>query len=215
MANTGIFISGSGTEVGKTFIACQLIKLLKPKRTVRVRKPIESACDNINGELLAKDAMLLSEACGNNEPLSVVCPFRFEACVSAEKASEDDGVNLTLSDLKNACAPPTDDDFMLIEGAGGWYSPIAQQALNSDLAALLKLPVVLVVKDELGAVNQALLCIDALKKQNLQIAAIVLNQIIPNNLANAKAIRNYTDVHIVVFSMDNQAEFCKQMLLLI
>lgn len=200
MKKSGIFISGSGTEVGKTFIAVKLIELLAKQQTVKARKPIESGCQSVNGTLIAKDAQLLAAAAGNYEPIEVVCPFRFKAHTSAEKASADEGVHLTLIDLVKPCLPPNADDFMVIEGAGGWYSPIAKQVLNSDLAAALKLPLVLVVKDELGAINQALLCIFAAQSQNLPIAMLVLNQIKANNLANEEALNAYTDVPVVVFS---------------
>jgi dethiobiotin synthetase len=76
--------------------------------------------------------------------------------VSGEKASAEQGIVVELQDLVDAVQPINDDDFVVIEGAGGLYSPIAQQALNSDFALAIKLPVVIVVKDELGAIGLAL-----------------------------------------------------------
>lgn len=201
----GLFISGSGTDVGKTFVATYIIKALSEKHTVVARKPIESDCVKTSDGLVPKDAVLLNGVCANPEPIDTVCQFKFEACVSGEKASTGQGVS--LQDLIQAAQPASNDDFVVIEGSGGFYSPIAQQTLNSDFASALGLPVVIVVKDELGAINQALLSIDAANKHKLNIALLVLNQITPNGLGNAEALKAYTGVEVVVFNRDRIDDF--------
>jgi len=203
----GLFISGSGTNVGKTFIAQHLIRLLANTRKVSVRKPVESDCENQNGRLIPKDALLLSKACNINESIDKVCRYKFEACSSAQMASQTLGLKLTLDDLVDACMA---DEFVVVEGAGGLLSPIATQALNSDLIQALDMPVVLVVKDELGAVNQALLSINAAQRCGLNISMLVLNQVQPNLLNNAQAIAQYTDIGINVFNQDDLAAFESQ-----
>lgn len=208
----GLFISGSGTNVGKTFVASHLIQALNEKYTVVARKPIESDCGK---DLVPKDAILLNDACANPGPIDVVCPFKFEACVSGEKASAEQGVSVNLQDLLQAVQPTNDDDFMVIEGAGGFYSPIAEQVLNSDFVMALGLPMVIVVKDELGAINQALLTIAAVKKHNLVIAMLVLNQVTSNNLNNAQALKAYTEVEVVVFNKSKLNDFNTKVIALI
>ncbi len=210
----GLFVSGSSTDVGKTFVASYIIQALNAKYRVVARKPIESDCTKTGSGLTAKDAILLNGACAKPEPIDTVCRFKFEACVSGEKASTDKGLSIVLEDLVAAVQPSRNDDFVVIEGAGGLYSPIAQQALNSDLAVAVNLPLVIVVKDELGAVNQALLSIAAAKKHKLKIAMLVLNQMVVNNLDNDKALRNYTDIDVVVFNKDNINDFNAKVLAL-
>ena len=95
------------------------------------------------------------------------------------------------------------DSFVLVEGAGGIYSPIAERSLNSDLAVCLQLPVIIVVRDELGAVSQGLLAIEAAKKNNLKIVCLVLNEIKPNTLSNKESLTAYTDVPILPFAKGN------------
>jgi dethiobiotin synthetase len=95
------------------------------------------------------------------------------------------------------------DSFVLVEGAGGLYSPIAEKALNSDLAVLLQLPVIIVVRDELGAVSQGLLAIEAAKKNNLEVVCLVLNEINSNTLSNKESLARYTSVPILPFSKGN------------
>jgi dethiobiotin synthetase len=164
---------------------------------------------------MPKDAVLLNNACTSPEPIEVVCTYRFEACVSGEKASTDQGVEVTLDDLVVASRPANTADLVVVEGAGGLYSPIATHLLNVDLAGALGLPVVIVVKDELGAINQALLSLRAAKAHNLNVIMLVLNQMSVNNLDNAQAIQAYTSTNVVVFHKDNQDEFAKTALALV
>ncbi len=209
--NTGIFITGSGTDVGKTFIAKRLVKALSEHRVVSVRKPVESDCRLEGGELLTKDAAALQALSNAGESIDQVCPYRFALCASPELAAKADDQTLDLAQLVAASQAP---NFVLVEGAGGLYSPIAQQALNIDLAKALELPLILVVKDELGAINQALLTDTAAQSAGLRVLAIVLNQFEPNALANDQAIVQYTDTPVVLYQGDD-AEFAKQMLGLI
>jgi dethiobiotin synthetase len=211
----GLFISGSGTNVGKTWIASYIIKALSVKYTVVARKPIESDCVRTADGLIPKDAILLNNLCVNPEPIHTVCKFRFEACVNGEQASIKQGIVIELQDLVKAVQPENDDDFVIIEGAGGLYSPIAQQVLNSDFALALKLPMVIVVKDELGAINQALLSINAANKHKLNIVMLVLNQITTNDLDNEKALNAYTDVKVITFNKDKIDDFNTKIITLI
>jgi len=196
----GVFITGSNTEVGKTTVAIEIIKHLSKTRQVKARKPVETNCDLVDGNYIPKDAIVLNDACNLNEPLNIVCPncFAFEA--SPEEASAKIGKTLSLEDLVKACNNQVGDSFVLVEGAGGIYSPIADRSLNSDLAVCLELPVIIVVRDELGAVSQGLMAIEAAKKNNLKVECLVLNEIKSNSLSNKDSLIGYTDVPILPFS---------------
>jgi len=76
----GVFITGTDTDVGKTYIACCIAKtLLKQKIAVTPRKPIASGCiRQKNGILLAEDALFLQQACQSSESLKTICPYQFE-----------------------------------------------------------------------------------------------------------------------------------------
>ena len=206
----GVFITGSNTEVGKTTVSVDIIKYLRKKRQIVVRKPVETDCEIINGSFQPKDAIKLNEACSSGESIETVCPFCFELEASPEEASIHSGRLLELDDLVKACRPREDDTFVLVEGAGGLYSPIANKALNSDLATRLDMPVIIVVRDELGAISQALLTINAAKSQKLKIACIVLNKIGSSQLDNAEALRAYTEVPIIEYSKSKLRNFCSK-----
>ena len=206
----GVFITGSNTGVGKTTVSVDIIKHLRKKRQILVRKPVETDCEIVNGSFQPKDAIRLNEACSSGEDLEIVCAFCFELEASPEEASAHSGRLLSLNDLVKACKSRVDDNFVFVEGAGGIYSPIANNALNSDLAIELKMPIIIVVKDELGAIGQALLSINAAQTNNLDIACVVLNEMAPNHLSNAQALRAYTKVPVLEYSKNNQKLFCAE-----
>ena len=188
----GIFVTGTDTDVGKTFVATLLTKqLVKNKTKVIPKKPIESGCQNQQGELIPNDALALKVASDYKGKLSEVCAYRFEAALSPVRAALLENQTISIDQLHQACKN-TGDDFLLVEGAGGFYSPLATDGLNADLAATLKLPVLLVANDRLGCINQILLTAEAISKRGLKLAAIVLNaKDQPNNsdMNNAEDLR--------------------------
>ena len=201
----GIFITGSDTHVGKTYIGCNIAsRLSRQGINVLPRKPIETGCELVNGKLVPHDAQSLLKASQTNIPLDQVCPYRYAPAISPHMAVRQSSESLSLQQLVNACCNKVNEsDFLLIEGAGGFYSPLCKQMLNADLATALQLPVVLVINDKLGAINQALLTISAIKQQQLDIYAVVLSSSQSSAashqaLNNAEEIRQFTEHPIYV-----------------
>ena len=203
----GVFITGSNTDVGKTTVGVEIIRHLSKTRKVKVRKPVETNCQLINETYAPKDAIALNEVCSEPELISIVCPYCFELEASPEEASSHDGTTLSIDDLVSACNADTEDSFVVVEGAGGLYSPIADASLNSDLAKRLQVPIVIVIRDELGAISQALLTIEAAKKNKLSVSCVVLNEIQANDLCNKEALAAYTKIPVVSFSTKNLGLF--------
>ena len=206
----GVFVTGSNTGVGKTTVAIEIVRHISKTIDVNVRKPVETNCEIREQVFIPKDAIALSAACQLQEPLNKVCPYCFEAEASAEIASADSGEKLTLKELVLACKCDVDKSFVLVEGAGGLYSPIAEAALNVDLAIELQLPLLIVIRDELGAISQALLTLEAAKKNNLAVACIVLNVVRRNNLSNKEALTAYTKTPVISFSQGGLEAFCSK-----
>jgi dethiobiotin synthetase len=204
----GLFITGSGTDVGKTFIAKKIVRLVSESMSVAVRKPVESDCQTVNGQLVTTDALALQEMSNVNESIDTVCAYKFSQRCSGEAASAYSNVALTLPNLLEACQSH---EYVVIEGAGGLLSPIAQNTLNIDLAVSLALPVVIVVKDELGAVNQALLVLKVAEQYHLRVSCIVLNQIQKNSLNNFTAISHYSSDKVVIFNERDLNKFDQDM----
>ena len=178
-AQRGLFISGTDTGVGKTLIGTAIAHHLSTRDTpARVRKPVESGAKrDAAGALQPADAIALNRAAGEPDPLERVCPFPMSAAVSPQRAADLDGRSLRLSQVYSACTQGiAPQDFLLVEGAGGFYSPLCEDGLNADLAERLALPVLLVVADRLGCINHCLLSLEAIARRGLSVQAIVLNQ---------------------------------------
>ena len=174
----GVFITGTSTDVGKTFIATEIARQLCQRDiTVIPKKPVESGCIKQGDELIPQDASALKEAANYQGPLSDVCPYCFEPAISPVRAAHLANKILTTEQLVSTCLQGSEEGFLLVEGAGGFYSPLAENGLNADLAVGLQLPVLLVADDRLGVLNQVLLNAEAIKLRGLQLAAVVLNQL--------------------------------------
>ncbi|MDH3387690.1 MAG: dethiobiotin synthase [Gammaproteobacteria bacterium] len=180
---SGYFVTGSDTEVGKTYIACQVVTQLRERGfEIETRKPAESGCElSADGKLLTHDAAALRRANGECETIDRIAPFRYRAALAPPRAARLEHRQLYLRDLVDACSRDDPDHGLIVEGAGGFYSPLAEDALNADLAGALQLAVIIVVNDRIGAVNQALMALQAVESRHLRVAAIVLNQLAPGN----------------------------------
>jgi len=197
----GYFITGSDTDVGKTYIACELIRQLRNLEIkVETRKPVESGCSiDKSGELIPADALKLQAANNNLETIERIAPYRFKAALAPPRAAALEGCHLQIADLLNACSLDDSNNTLIVEGAGGFYSPLAQNGLNADLASLLQLAVIIVINDRIGAVNQALMTIQTVESRHLMIAAIIMNQVneeIENDMDNSEDLRSLCNYSI-------------------
>lgn len=213
----GLFVTGTDTNVGKTWIGAKLIKeLIKQQISVKARKPIESGWPS-DSDVSDTDAWKLANAMGRTDTLELVCPNRFSAAVSPDRAAMLEGQQVTLKKLeKDSVIGLNDSDFLYVEGAGGFYSPICDDGLNADLALSLELAVLLVVENRLGCINQALLNVEAIHKQGLKLTAIVLNK--PNqneideSMDNLSDIQKRVDCEVISFDYNQKnAESIKQL----
>ena len=171
----GVVVTGTDTGVGKTWVAVRLIRALRRRgHAVCPLKPVESGCLEVDGGLLAQDAEALREAAGL-ERLEAVVRFKLRAPLAPVLAAEQEGVPTALQDLLEFCR--RQDGVRIIEGAGGWRSPLVRDGDLRDLATALELPVLVVAEDRLGAINHALLTCEAVKQTpHCRLAGVVLNR---------------------------------------
>jgi dethiobiotin synthetase len=176
-----LFVTGTDTDVGKTYISAKLLQALAqqlPTTHLTARKPIASGCrQSDDGTLVCEDVEQLWSALQTQTPPPTrqeICPYRFELPIAPQTALQQAGLTVTTQQMAQNCQ--TQADFTLIEGAGGFYSPLSSDGLNADLAKSLKSPVLLVVKDQLGCINHTLLTVNAIQQAQLPIVGIVLNQ---------------------------------------
>lgn len=175
MTSKTVAIAGSGTDVGKTFVACRLIEDLRA-RGVRVvpRKPVVSGVDD--DDVGSSDTDRLLAAAGlPHSARDVVSPWRFRAPLAPNAAARLEGVSLSLSSVVAACAVD-DADVVVVETAGGVMSPLTDDSTQLDLLRAVGAPVVLVVEGSyLGWISHTLTAVLALQHAGLTLAAIVVN----------------------------------------
>jgi len=169
--DNGYFITGSDTDVGKTYIACQIVRqLVQQGVKVETRKPVESGCGvSANGDLVTHDALALQQANDNRESIERIAAYRYRAALAPPRAARLENEEIRIAQLIDACERDQADHRLIVEGAGGFYSPLAENGLNADLASALQLPVVIVVNNRIGAVNQALMTIQAVESRQLRV----------------------------------------------
>jgi dethiobiotin synthetase len=176
----GLFITGSDTGVGKTYVAASIARALgKQGRTVGVYKPVASGCRKNGKKLFSDDAALLWEAAGRPGKLEQVCPQMFVAPLAPNLAAAKEGRRVDARLLRTGIRYWQErNDIVLIEGAGGLMSPLTDDEYNADLAYDLGYPLIVVVPNRIGAINQALLTMIAAAtfKEGLSVAGLVLNQ---------------------------------------
>ena len=173
----GIFITGTDTGVGKTYVARGIARTLtRDGIDVGVMKPVETGCRRRSGQLIPADAISLMKATGVRDSLGLVNPYRFSKPLAPSTAAELAGKYVDPAKIISSFLRISKrHDFTIVEGAGGIMVPLSGKYLYLDLAAALRLPVVIVARTSLGTINHTLLTISALKKQRLQIAGVVMN----------------------------------------
>jgi dethiobiotin synthetase len=157
-----IFVTGIGTEVGKTFCSAVIVEALKADYW----KPIQA------GDLHQLDADFVKKVSSN--PSIKIHPSRhlLNEAMSPHAAAVLDGINVTLTDFEL----PITENHLIIEGAGGLMVPLNVQGdLVVDLIQNLKTEVILVVKNYLGSINHTLLSIELLKQRNIKLLGLIFN----------------------------------------
>ncbi len=175
--NKGIFITGTDTGVGKTFIAAGLLKALKEMGLkVCPMKPVETGCRVHRGKLIPEDAFKLIKAADVSEPIDLINPYRFKQPLAPAVAAELEGVAVEKKKILSAYKKLSDRyDVTIVEGAGGIMVPIYNNYLFLDLIKDLRLPVVIVSRPELGTINHTLLTIEVARNKGIEVAGIIIN----------------------------------------
>lgn len=180
----GLFITGTDTAVGKTYVAAMIARSLKAAgHRVGVYKPAASGCRLDGGQLVSDDALAIWQAAGRPDELEHVCPQRYEAPLAPHLAAEAEGKRLDPQRLRTGLDYWRDrSDVILVEGAGGLMSPVSDEDFVADLAYDFGFPLVVVVPNRLGMINQALQTLIAASafRDGLTIAGMVLNHPAPS-----------------------------------
>ncbi len=174
----GLFITGTSTEAGKTFVAALIARSLHAAgHRVGVYKPAASDCIKVGSDIISEDAAVLWEAAGRPHTLEAVCPQRFQGALAPHLAAKASGREIDAAQLREGVEVWADhSDIVIIEGAGGLMSPIGEKDFVADIAMDMGYPLIVVVPNVLGCINLTMqtLIAAACYEQGLPVAGIVM-----------------------------------------
>lgn len=173
-----LFVAGTGTDLGKTHIACALLRAARTRSlSVDAFKPVVSGFDP--AEPQTSDPARLAAALGRPDAWAQISPRRYRAPLAPNLAARLEGETLAMADLVADCRTwleTRDVDLALVEGAGGVMSPMTDDATNLDLMTALARPVLLVAGSYLGTASHLLTALEVVRARGLTIAAIVISE---------------------------------------
>ncbi len=176
----GWFIAGTDTGVGKTRVAGALAAAAARYGVCAGMKPVASGCRVTPNGLRSDDAEYLIQCASADVSYEDVNPYAFEPAIAPHIAARAVGMEISIDVIRAryACLAARA-RYVVVEGAGGWLTPIGVDRTMADVACALQLPVVLVVGMRLGCLNHALLTQAAIVASGLRIAGWVANGIDP------------------------------------
>jgi len=168
----GVFVTGTGTEVGKTVVAAAIARTFAVDgKRVAVFKPAVTGLD----EGVETDHALLRRASGSDQSDEEIAPYRYGPPASPHLAAELTGEEIDPDRLRQTAATAAQGtDAIVCEGVGGLLVPLSPTYLVRDLAADLGYPLVVVASPSLGTINHTLLTLEAARAAELEVAAVVL-----------------------------------------
>jgi len=192
----GIFITGTGTEIGKTVVAGGFAASLKHSGVqVGIMKPI-SAGD-------AVDVQFLRHAAQVDDPLKLINPIRLRYPLAPSVSARLEGKQIDLSTIAAAFSNLKQKyDFLVVEGVGGIAVPLKDDFLVAHLISQLQLPILIVADAGLGTINHTMLTVAFARQFNLRITGIILNMVQPEaaglaEQTNPAEIERLTQVSVV------------------
>lgn len=192
----GLFITGTDTGVGKTHIACEIVRELNAAgHFVGAFKP---AC---SGAMIDRagcphwdDIERLADALGHDVPVDQLCPQRFLAPLAPPIAARQEGRTVDLDAIQRGLESwRAECEIVVVEGAGGLLCPLTDDLTMADLAAQLGFPLLIVSRLGLGTINHTLLTVEVARQRGLSVAGILFNEPTPTT-ADVSAATNADEV---------------------
>lgn len=176
--SSAYFLTGTDTEIGKTFITCALLyRAGQDGLKAAGLKPVAAGTDAAG---LNDDVEAIRTASNIELPREVINPYCFKPAIAPHIAAAEAGTRIEFGPIKASCNEARQRaDLVIVEGVGGFCVPLGVNQSAADLAVELGLPVILVVGMRLGCINHALLTAEAISARGLKLAGWVANRIDP------------------------------------
>ena len=210
-----IFITGTDTDVGKTFITIALALAFNAMgKKVGIFKPLQSGAIQKENELLAPD---LEEVKKYSSDIKLKYSYLLKGEVSPALAAKNEGIEVKPEKIKSDFDEFSKDlDIVLVEGAGGLYCPATDKLLMADIIKLLDIPAIIVARPNLGTVNHTLMTIDCAKQKGIDILGVIINRLPLRTNDDAilnviSQIEDYTDIKVIakVYENENKSDLKK------
>jgi len=184
----GLFVTGTGTGIGKTVTAAALMHRFRSEAPLRYWKPVQTGIEQDDD----RETVRKLGACRENE---ILCKgIRLAGAVSPHLAAEWNGSRIEIAEVTSIIEKEPRAAW-IVEGAGGVLVPLNDSALMVDLIAALRLPALVVSRSELGTINHTLLTLEALRFRNLDIAGVIMAG--EQNRSNREAIEHFGKVTVL------------------
>ena len=177
----GIFVTGTGTDIGKTFVTALLVKKLHDAgcATAYFKAAVSGNERDENGRLIPGDAAYVKRISGISQPLDTMCPYIYETAVSPHLASRIEGDPVEISTVKAQYKKICDEyEYVICEGSGGIVCPIRcddKKIMLEDIIKSFGLPTIIVADAGLGTINSVVLTCEYMKAHGLEIRGLILN----------------------------------------
>lgn len=198
------FVTGTDTDAGKTYVTCLLLEALKREgKTAAGFKPF--VCGG------REDAVHLANASGDGLTVEEVNPVWFKVPAAPYAAALMENRAFDLNDVITAFNDLTElNDYVLVEGAGGWEVPLTGSATMADFAQRLALPVIVVVNNKLGCLNHTILTVRNIQARGLSCAGVILNHVKDErdaaSISNRMVLEHFLDVPVLAEIMHGETE---------
>ena len=211
----GIFVTATGTDVGKTYICGLLLKkLLQDGKNAVYYKAALSGAIEVEGELIAGDAKYVLEKAGLDLNPNDYVSYIYKNPYSPHLASQLEEKPLELSKVKNDYEYlQKKHDYIIVEGSGGIICPLRMddevQIMLTDVIKQLKLDIVIVASSGLGTLNSTILTIKYAQNENLNIKGIILNEYDEKNIIhrdNREKIELLSGIPVIALVEKNAEE---------
>lgn len=183
---TAIFITATGTDVGKTYVAASLIgHFRRMGRRVEAIKPVVSGFDP--AQAASSDPGMLLKALGlqaTSEAIERISPWRFRAPLSPDLAARREGRGINVDDVIAFCQSAVEkrQDILLIEGIGGIMVPLDDERTILDVMMALRLPLILVTGSYLGTISHTLTALDSLYRREMNVLATIVSETVESTV---------------------------------
>lgn len=209
-----IFITGTGTDVGKTYVAGLIAKKLKEsgRRTAYYKAAMSGNVRKEDGSLVPGDAVFVKNVSGIEQPVEEMCPYIYETAVSPHLASRIEGNPVRMDVVKRGF----DDvckkyDYITMEGSGGILCPLCfdeEKLQLEDVIKELGLACIIVADAGLGTINSVVLTCEYMKSRNIVIRGIIFNHFHPGDVMEEDNLNmcEYMTGHKVIACVEDGAD---------